>query len=442
MDYRGTQTPPFGQFSGGGQFSGSASVRSIAASLSSSRTSSSTKRAIALTKVPSSTVALKRAFTSNNGGTSQQAESVVYNQPEDRITFADFLSCYFPLYKQTILGYGVNMIGRNSASTNIAEVGDDKSIFVPQGRQAWREYVSMPAYNLDILAIDNTMFDVTSLMKKAVDVVNLAVPPYNPFTTPANPQIADTDATKTLLQTMAFCYRGGYQVHTFTNEGTTDIHMECFEAQPRQPMSCVQSIAGVITYDGVGTNILRDYATFKPYGNAQPPLTNAGDTDGLNDMLVKLTPNCNGTHYLYKCSQPIKVMIPPGGVFKYKVTINPFCFTESEWNRLLFNTTTNATAALVNLATPFLIPAFSKTLCCRFTTEIGHETVAASATAFTTVGYMKGILSHTQTERHECRYMPYQNNNSTVLRNYLDVDVAEDLENINPTTNQPQNFNV
>jgi len=434
-------TPSYG---GGGLFAPtqSSKVSSIAASLGNSRVSSSTKRSVALTKLPVSGISLKRPNVTQNGGTTQQAESLVFTQPEDRITFADFLTCYFPLYKQTIIGYGVNMSGRSSASAAVTEAGNDKSIFIPQGRQAWREYVGLPAYNLITqLNITDTMFDVMTLMDKAIDVVNFAAAPFAIASTAQEPLITDATADKKIKQNLAFCYRGGYQVHTFTNEGTTDIHLELFESQPRNPMTCIQNIAGVTNYDGVGNNIIRDYAVNTPFANTVAPVQVAADIDGLNDMLVRLTPNCNGTHYLYKCSQPFHVMIPPGGVFKYKMAFNPFSFTESEWNRLLYNTNVNTSMAQT-LATPYLIPAFSKILCCRFTTEIGHNQVDSTVTSFATVGYMKGILSHTQTERHECRYMPYQNQNSSVLKNYLDIDVEAELENINVTTNAPQQFNA
>jgi len=437
-------TPSTASSHGGGLWAPTQSqhVNQVAAAIGSSRTSSSNKRAIALTRSPASGIAIKKPHVSQNGGTSQQAESLVFTQPEDRITFADFMTCYFPLYKQTIIGYGVNMTGRTSGSTASGEAGIDKSIFIPQGRQAWREYVGLPAYGLITqLNITDTMSDVATLMSKAVDVVNAAAPPYAIATDASAPLITDGTTEKKIRQNLAFCYRGGYQVHTFTNEGTTDIHMELFESQPRNPMTCIQNNGGIITYDGVGNNILRDYAVNVPFANTVAPVQVAADIDGLDDMLVKLTPNCNGTHYLYKCTQPFKVMIPPGGVFKYKMAFSPFSFTESEWNRLLYNTNVNTSMAQT-LATPYLIPAFTKILCCRFTTEIGHNQGDETTTAFTSVGYMKGILSHTQTERHECRYMPYQNQNSTVLKNYLDKDLEADLENINPTNNASNKFNV
>lgn len=438
-------TPSTGGFStGGGLYPPTQNkyVSSISNSIGSSRTSSSTKRSVALTKLPVSGIALKRPHVSQNGGTTQQAESLVFTQPEDRITFADFMTCYFPLYKQTIIGYGVNVSGRNANSAAVTEAGNDKSIFIPQGRQAWREYVGLPAYNLiNDLNITDTMFDVMTLMDKAIDVVNFAAAPYAIATDASGPLIADTTASKKKRQNLAFCYRGGYQVHTFTNEGTTDIHLELFESQPRTAMTCIQNIGGITTYDGVGNNIIRDYTVNTPFGSTVAPVQVAADIDGLDDMLVRLTPNCNGTHYLYKCTQPFSVMIPPGGVFKYKMAFNPFSFTESEWNRLLYNTNVD-TGVAQSMASPYLIPAFTKILCCRFTTEIGHNQVDQTVTAFTSVGYMKGILSHTQTERHECRYMPYQNQNSTVLKNYLDKDLEPELENINVVSNAPQQFNA
>jgi len=402
-----------------------------------------TQKNIQLDKNPNTAISLGRVQYTGANETVQYGQSHTYTQPEDKITYADLINTMFPKYTQTIIGYNANMYNSGTATAKSTAAGNDKSIYIAPGRQAWREYVALPAYTMGDYTGNEFSTSLLRLVNKSIDVSQLQ---YSQFGTgsPWDPSVitgpGDGEDQK-INRNFKFHYTGGYQSHTFTNQGTTDVTVELFEAMPRERTALAVPESGDIYWIGPGYHLLQDYK------NNQPPVQNAlpastiTSFDNINDMMVGLRSNCDQTHTKWRCSKSIKTRIPPGGTFKYKMTLDSFTMRNSQWNSFIIEQPGGeGTYGGLEPDAPWLIPGFTKVLCCRFQTEIGHEDVTGTkATSFAKVGYLPGILSHISTEHHNCRFMPQVYDNAEILTNYLDIDELI-VENMNTAENKPQVF--
>ncbi|ALE29595.1 coat protein [Lake Sarah-associated circular virus-5] len=353
-----------------------------------------------------------------------------------KISYDAYMNTLFPPYSQTVIGYGNNYYNKTKNATNSASAGDDKSIYIAQGRQAWREYVAMPFQRTAGTNGWGDLFttSVTDLLVKAQDVLTTAVAQSVYTTTTLVPSSTTTVAERQKLQNLSFHYSGGYQRHKFVNTGNSKITIEFFEAKPRNPMPAYGSSA-TYTVNSIGASIVQDMQTNVPRDNSFYPSYDTTDFDNINDQLVRLNAQCATTNYKWLCNKPVKHVVDPGGEFIYTMGIDAFEFKESEFNTLPGLTSTDISGV------QWFYPKFTKFLVCRFTTEIGHSTDGVSGfdQTYTGVGYVEGMMAHTCTEHHNCRFMPIIYTHSNVTNNRLDKDTAAIKVVFNDATGAPTN---
>ena len=342
----------------------------------------------------------------------QYASSIERKSVGPVISHKDLVNSTFPPFRMTKIGYGCNQYGRTNTSTDTTVGGDVRSIYIAPGFQAYQEYVGLPTYNVGL----NDTFTTTliQLIQKATDVTNTAVP----LVSVASMTAPTFGENQKINRNIAFHYNGGYQSHKWVNSGSTEISLEFFEAKPNQrDTGLTDETAGATTWTGPGAYILQDLKNNEPRANALAPIYRSTDYDTMTDKLSHLSHMCLETLYRFQCTKPKTVTIPPGGEFNYKMSFKAFSFTESSWNSMINNTASDEESNQPNL-----MPAWTKILCVRYNTELGHSLESGtSVTSYAKVGYLPGMLMHTCTEHHDCNFMPVVFKQSTAMANYLDA---------------------
>lgn len=420
------------------------------------------------TDMPMSTV---RA-TTKGGKTHYRSASKSHNTANGTMSAKKITDLLCPIFEYKRIGYGHEWTARTYDNTAInSTAGSSRAYQWAGGRQHWCEYLVMPVYNAGTSAFgapnsafqqDNFSGNIAELIMKADDIRNgkenntVTLPIFQsdfivPAVAPLNGTVPIGNVKR--LYGMSFDYHGGYQEHSWTNPSSSQITIFVTECQPRQVMSCIRSL-GQIANGGqtierftpitVGLDVLEDYKANLPLSNSLKPQFNAASnnntsTDEITDPHVKITANSNRTHYKWKVGKEIKITLAPGERYTHRVAIDPFSFTESAWNKLVNTDRDHAGVSIGQPAwssVPMVIPAISKMLVVRATTEVGWAQSGANVSA---VGLVPGALLHTCTEYHKCRILPYQFKTSMFLDYWLDNGATRI---INTETDEAENTEV
>jgi hypothetical protein len=390
-----------------------------------------------------------------------------HNSANGNLSLRDITDLLCPNFSYKRIGYGNRWDQRSwqAITYNLKSGLSSHAQWLP-GRQYWAEYAVMPIYDPGVAGgtvaastfqQDGFTGNIFDLISKAEDVRNekgalTIARPYNAttFSNPGNSPISDSINRETIksMYQLAFEYQGGYQEHTWTNINSSEITIFVVECQPRTVMSCIKSL-GLIDSSGtvrerfdtitVGQSVLEDYKANLPIGNNYEPTftasaggVNNSSTDELSDPHVKIGTRSNRTHFVWKCSKEIRVKLQPGERYTHKVAIDPFSFNESSWNKLL--NTNKGHAMTSQLSTgfdwstmPMFLPAVSKMLVVRAISEIGW---ADNNTSVTAVGLLPGALTHTCTEYHKCRTLPFNFQDNHFMEYHLGSTASKTINRL------------
>lgn len=389
-----------------------------------------------------------------NGQKIYKSSSKQNNTANGRLSLAQITNLLCPEFSYKRVGFGNQWRARQydvaipDPLLTSFNGGTDKAIYINPGKQYWGEYMIMPAYNpgqvagaLGDMAFPQDGFTCTiiQLVNKAIDTRNengtMTIARNTTQPQFYNPGVSPTSSGMTIGQLkgqygISFEYHGGYQEHTWHNVSPATVTIYITECQPRSVMSQIRSV-GSVTQGGitkerfrpilVGDSVLSDYKANLPVGNTYKPHytsslsnTNNASTDALDDPHVRINAYSNQTHYRYKCSKEIKITIAPGDKYTHKVAIDPFSFTESSWNKVMNTHRDHAILSTGNDADfstiPMIIPAISKMLVVRMTTEIGwleSQDAQGNGMGVQGVGLVPATVLHTCTEYHKARMFPY-----------------------------------
>lgn len=385
-----------------------------------SRSSRSTKRprpvsqepvgsmrdAIALESAPSALSYL--SGISDQNGNERQSASSILSKPRYPyyLTLKDLTSLLCPPFKVKISTYGVNQYAGN----NNTPAGNLRTIYSPAGQQYWFESIGLPAKKE--AGTNATILDVDTLIKKAPDVRNVAQStPAHPIDGPGGTELIDNPGLEGRFD-QQFQYLSGFQRHQFVNSGNTTVHCEFWELHPRHPMNLWNTTTSA--YYSIGADVLADYITNQPLGNALAPTYTTTSYDAVTDLTVRITNSLDRVNAKYKHTKPIRVTIQPGGTFVYTMKFEPFKCTNTEWNYLLAPGGPGVNPTIIQA-----LPGFTKILVGRFWGELSHSAAAAGLHGSVNAGPLS--LDHIQTEYHHCRAMPYQPTKNTIIDYRLDT---------------------
>lgn len=408
---------------------------------------------------------ITRSDYSRGGANHTKTTSKQYGKKRGKLSGQDITDLLCPIFTMKRIGYGnrwehrdwdgvgTEIDANNFVSSN--SPGTCRTLAWEAGRQAWAEFVAMPITNPGNQQLQsagvNFLYDPFSvstaqLMIKARNIRNNAENLH--ITAPTDQTqfffgdvIANAALSSAHRHSMSsFEYLDGYQEHQFININSTECTIYVQELQPRNMMSGISLLAQATPNrfgpNTVATDLLEDYKLNLPLSNTSDPAyiaagTNNDDSDTITDLHVKINKNSNRVHMKWLVGKEIKVVLQPGDRFTHRVTIDPYSFTDTAWMRLAdwANINVNGIGATGSGAPtgpllsqwPVFMPSFTKVLCVRAHGPMGWGTANADGSgAVTSVGTVNGCVTHTMTEYHSCRMMPFMKRTNFFLDNRLD----------------------